>query len=89
MREMESSYADGDSLDSKEEKIELELLEAQQPEIEEMPTYFKINLDQIYKDGGEGENSDWAEKDKAGMFAPLSAQKFGKIGKLSPLRHVQ
>jgi hypothetical protein len=89
MREMKSSYAEGDSLDSKEEKVEQELVEAQQPEVEEMPTYFKINLDQIYKDGAEGEKSDWAEKDKAGMMAPLVAQKFGKIGKLSPLRHVQ
>lgn len=89
LKELESDYSEGKSTVSKEEAIDKEVLEAQKPEVEEMPNYFKINLDQIYKDGSVENSSDWADKDQAGLMAPLKNEKFGKIGKLSPMRHVQ
>ena len=62
---------------------------AQQPEIEEKTTYYKINLDQIYRESTESEN-DWIDKDRQGIKAPLNeSKKFGKIGKVDPMSYVQ
>merc|ERR1712050_778211 len=70
MQELKDSYEKGDNIDSKEESIESEMALAQQPEIEEKTTYYKINLDQIYRESTESEN-DWIDKDRQGIKALL------------------